>query len=278
MAERIQDKNGDIFYKSKVKQIYFKDSGEIKSVEVETETGCKLLEADYFISSMPICDLIKAMGTDVPEEVQNTAINLPYRDFITVGLLVDRLKIKNTTKIKTISNLVPDCWIYIQEPEVKMGRLQIFNNWSPYMVEDFENTVWIGLEYFCQEGDFMWCQSDAEFIAFAIEEAVKIGLIDRDSVLDSVRIKVEKAYPAYFGSYEKFDVVKKYLNDIPNLFCIGRNGQHRYNNMDHSMLTAVETVKILKTSDSDKTKIWEVNTENQYHEINETDAKGVKHD
>ena len=215
---------------------------------------------------MPIKDLISSFKIEIPKSVQATASNLPYRDFITVGLLVDKLKIKNTTNIKTISNIVPDCWIYIQEPEVKMGRLQIFNNWSPYMVEDFKNKVWIGLEYFCQENDKMWSQSDENFIDFAVDEAVKIGLIEENSVLDSIRIKIEKAYPAYFGSYDNFHLVQKYLNEIPNLFCIGRNGQHRYNNMDHSMLTAMRAVDIICNDSIPKASLWDINAEASYHE------------
>ncbi|MEG2003533.1 MAG: hypothetical protein RR057_02920, partial [Clostridia bacterium] len=190
---------------------------------------------------------------------------LPYRDFITVGLLVNKLKIKNETKMKTLSNIVPDCWIYIQERDVKLGRLQIFNNWSPYMVENPENTVWIGLEYFCNEGDEMWNSSDNDFIKMATDELEHIGIIDKNDVLDSVRVKVKKAYPSYFGSYEKFDIVKKYLENISNLYCIGRNGQHRYNNMDHSMLTAMEAVLSIKNG-TDKNIIWDVNTEKDYHE------------
>jgi protoporphyrinogen oxidase len=182
-----------------------------------------------------------------------------------VGVLVNKLKLKNTTKINTISNIIPDCWIYIQEPDVKIGRLQIFNNWSPYLVKDFINTVWIGLEYFCNEGDELWNMADEEFIEFAIDEVVQIGIIDRDDIIDKTRIKVEKAYPSYFGSYEQFDIVKDYLNSIENLYCIGRNGQHRYNNMDHSMLSALEAVNCI-TNCSDKERIWNVNTDEEYQE------------
>ncbi len=192
---------------------------------------------------MPVSDLVKSIDNTVPENVYSIATELPYRDFITVGLLVNKLKLKNTTKIKTISNVVPDCWIYVQEPDVKIGRLQIFNNWSPYMVKDFEKNVWIGLEYFCNEGDILWEMDDEEFTKFAIDEVVKIGIVDREDIIDDTRIKVKKAYPSYFGTYEQFDIVKDYLNSIENLYCIGRNGQHRYNNMDHSMLTAIEAVK-----------------------------------
>ena len=231
-------------------------------------------EADLYFSSMPVKDLVMGMGEVVPENVKDIAQALPYRDFITVGLLVDKLNIKNETKIKTVNGIVPDCWIYIQEREVKLGRLQVFNNWSPYMVKDFENTVWIGLEYFCTEGDEMWNMSDVDFIAFATDELVKIGVISADSVLDSVRIKIKKAYPAYFGSYERFDEVKDWLSGIDNLWCIGRNGQHRYNNMDHSMLTSIEAVRAVASGETSKEIVWSVNTEKEYHE--QKDGEGDK--
>ena len=179
--------------------------------------------------------------------------------------MVNKLKIKNTTEKKTLGNIVPDCWIYIQEREVKLGRLQIFNNWSPYMLKDPENNVWIGLEYFCSEGDSMWNASDEDFIKFAIDELEKIEIIDKSDVKESVRIKMKKAYPAYFGTYDRFKEIQDYLEDYENLYCIGRNGQHRYNNMDHSMLTALEAVKAI-AGKTDKAIIWKVNTEQDYHE------------
>jgi protoporphyrinogen oxidase len=206
------------------------------------------------------------MGTFPPTEVSYVASKLPYRDFITVGLLLNKLMIKNTTKLKTISKIVPDCWIYIQERDVKLGRIQIFNNWSPYLVDNLEDTVWIGLEYFCNEGDEKWNMSNKEFINFAIDELQKIEVIDKVDVLDSAVIKVKKAYPAYFGSYKDFNVVKDYLNSIENLYCIGRNGQHRYNNMDHSMLTAIEAANCYINDIKNKGVIWNVNTEEEYHE------------
>ena len=201
----------------------------------------------------------------VDKELVDIASNLPYRDFITVGLLLDKLLIQNKTKFKTVNNIVPDCWIYIQERNVKIGRLQIFNNWSPYLVQDLENTVWLGLEYFCSEGDNLWSMKDEEFSKFAIEELAKIGIILTEDVLDSVVVRVKKAYPAYFGSYKEFPKVQDYLNKIKNLYCVGRNGQHRYNNMDHSILTGFEACRVFLNG-SDKSKIWNVNTEKEYHE------------
>ncbi|MEX1307759.1 MAG: NAD(P)/FAD-dependent oxidoreductase [Eubacteriales bacterium] len=273
MAEAVVQGGGDIRYKSCVTDIETKGD-RIVSVTVETEGKKQTLSADYVFSSMPIKDLVAALDAEVPKDVENTAKQLPYRDFITVGLLVNKLKIKNTSGIQTVGDRVPDCWIYVQEPDVKMGRVQIFNNWSPYMVKDFKDTVWIGLEYFCQEGDDMWKASDKDFMAFAEDEAVKIGLIEAGSVLDSVRINVEKAYPAYFGTYKDFDKIKNYLDGFANLFCIGRNGQHRYNNMDHSMLTAIEAATIAASGSTDKTRLWQINAEAEYHETQKKERDG----
>lgn len=223
---------------------------------------------EKYISSMPIKDLIAGVhGSEVPAQVRDVALNLPYRDYMTVGVLVNKLKIKNETAKKTVGNIVPDCWIYIQERDVRMGRLQIFNNWSPYMVNDLENTVWIGTEYFCDEGDEMWNMSDSDFTALAVEELVRIGIIESGSdVLDTERLRVKKAYPAYFGVYKDFDKVREYLDSVENLYCVGRNGQHRYNNMDHSMLTAFEAVAAIKSGSASRDGIWNVNTEKSYHE------------
>ena len=185
---------------------------------------------------------------------------------MTVGLLVNKLNLKNETNIKTLGNIVPDCWIYIHEPNAKILRLQIFNNWSPYMVKDAKNTIWIGLEYTCQENDEYWNMSDEEFIDFASKELIKMGIIEENSILDAHREKVKKAYPSYFDTYKDMDKLIEYLNKFDNLYCVGRNGQHRYNNMDHSMVTAFEAVKNIVNGIKDKTNIWSVNTEKEYHE------------
>ena len=199
------------------------------------------------------------------------AKGLPYRDFITVGILTKKLKLENNTNIKTLNNIIPDCWIYVQEPEVKLGRIQIFNNWSPYMVKNPKETVWIGLEYFCDENDEYWNMSDEEFTNFAIGELEKMEILDKKDVLDSHREKVKKAYPAYFDTYKEINKVIDFLNNYSNLYCIGRNGQHRYNNMDHSMLTAIEAVDIIINNKKDKRSIWNINTEKEYHEIKNED-------
>lgn len=240
----------------------------VTSVSVRDNTNeVQTVPCDIFLSSMPIKDLVAAIdGIEVPETVREIAAKLPYRDFITVGLLVERLKIKNRTKLRTYADRIPDTWIYVQERDVRLGRIQVFNNWSPYMVADFENKVWIGLEYFCNEGDEMWRMPDMDFVEMATKELASIGIIDEGDVLDSVRINVQKAYPAYFGSYYQLDEVKVFLDSIENLFCIGRNGQHRYNNMDHSMLTAMEAADAILRGSNDRTAVWNVNTEQEYHE------------
>lgn len=245
------------------------EGGKVTGVVYE-ENGIQHEEkADVVISAMPVKELVSALDAEVPENIAKAAQGLPYRDFITVGLLLKRLKLKNTTDIANFNGLVPDCWIYIQDSSVKLGRLQIFNNWSPYMVKDFQDKVWVGLEYFCNEGDDMWRSRDDDFINFAIGELEKIGIIDKDDVLDYNMERVKKAYPAYFDTYDRIDDIKAYLDGFNNLFCIGRNGQHRYNNMDHSMITAFETVKEITCSENgkyNKEKIWNVNAEKDYHE------------
>ena len=215
---------------------------------------------------MPLKDLVADLNGEVPKKIQKIAKGLPYRDFVTVGLLVKKLNLKNETKIKTLGNIVPDCWIYVQEPDVKLGRIQIFNNWSPYMVKKPEDTVWSGLEYFCNENDDFWNMSDKECINFATKELVSMGIIKEKDVLDSHREKVKKAYPAYFDTYSEIDQLVKYLNKFGNLYCVGRNGQHRYNNMDHSMVTSFETVKNILSGEKKKDNIWNVNTDKEYHE------------
>jgi protoporphyrinogen oxidase len=165
----------------------------------------------------------------------------------------------------TENDLVPDNWIYIQERDVKLGRLQIFNNWSPYLVKD-QDKVWIGLEYFCNEGDELWSQTDEAFTRFAIKELAQIDIIDENDVLDSVVIRMPKTYPAYFGTYSRFEEIKTFTNEIKNLFLIGRNGMHKYNNQDHSMLTAMQAVENIINNNESKENIWAVNTEKVYHE------------
>ena len=249
---------------------------EVVKVKVENNNivgvGClvdgleKTINGDIFISSMPLKDLVNSMGEVVPNKIKKIGMNLPYRDFVTIGLLVKKLNLKNETDIKTLNNIIPDCWIYVQEPGVKIGRIQIFNNWSPYMVKEPDKYVWIGLEYFCDEGDWFWKLSDKKAVQYAIDELIKMRIIEQDDIIDFHREKVKKAYPAYFDSYKDIDKLIKYLNKIDNLYCVGRNGQHRYNNMDHSMVTAFETVDNILNNIKSKDNIWNVNTDKSYNE------------
>ena len=260
MAKKILNMGGEIVYNAKVEKVNLED-GIVSGI---TASGIEY-KADYFFSSMPIKDLCLAMN-DVPENHLKVAENLPYRDFITVGLLCKNLEID--------APYPKDNWIYIQETDVKIGRLQIFNNWSPYLVakpteEDVTSPCWIGLEYFAYEGDELWNMSDSDFISFATLELAKIGVVKVESVLDGTRIKVKKAYPAYFDSYADFPALQDWLCGIGNLYCIGRNGQHRYNNMDHSMLTAVTAVDSL-LNNKGTGECWRVHTDEEYHELRKT--------
>jgi protoporphyrinogen oxidase len=268
MAEEIVLLGGQILYGRTVHKIDVKDGKVATVYALNAENEVEAYTADYCISSMPIKDLADAIGKDVvPGEVYDAATQLPYRDFMTVGLLLKDLKVKNKTKMKTLGGIVPDCWIYVQDRDVRLGRIQIFNNWSPYMVQNPQENVWVGLEYFCSEGDDMWTSPDKDFIKNAVEELVKIGVIDSpEKVLDSTVIRVKKAYPAYFGTYAQFDKVRAYLDGFDNLFCVGRNGQHRYNNMDHSMVTAMVAAEEIIKGGTDKQAVWSVNTEKSYHE------------
>lgn len=267
VASEIESAGGTIIKNAFVNKIIVNNE-VIKGISYLDENGEQVsVEADILISSMPVKDLIASMGNNVPSNIRKIADGLPYRDFITIGLLVNRLNMKNLTKIKTLNNIVPDCWIYVQDTGVKLGRIQIFNNWSPYMVKDVDSKVWIGLEYFCREGDSFWNMSDEESRNFATKELIKMGIIDkREDVLDAHKEKVKKAYPAYFDTYKDMDKVIKYLNGYSNLYCVGRNGQHRYNNMDHSMVTAFETVNNILSGRQDKSNVWNVNTDKEYHE------------
>ncbi len=243
------------------------EDGKITGVHYTEADGkaCRM-GADIVISSMPVKDLVAGLP-EVPEDIAQIANGLPYRDFVTVGLLLNKLNLVNTTDLKTLNNIVPDCWIYVQDTGVKLGRIQIFNNWSPYMVSDPEKYVWIGLEYFCAEGDDYWNMSEEAWVNLGVAELIKMGVISSaEDVLDSHKECVKKAYPAYFDTYDQMDRLIEYLNTYENLWCVGRNGQHRYNNMDHSMATSFEAVRGILAGSTDKTAVWSVNTEKSYHE------------
>jgi protoporphyrinogen oxidase len=224
----------------------------------------------YFFSTMPVKELVSALDCEVPSNVAEVSGNLGYRDFLTVGILAEKLVVKDPANPV---GLIKDNWIYIQDPEVVAGRLQIFNNWSPFMVKDLD-TVWIGVEYFCKESDEFWQRSDQDIAELAQRELEKIGILSQADVLDATVARMEKAYPAYFGSYERFGEIREYVDRFENLFLIGRNGMHRYNNQDHSMLSAMTTVDNILAGRTDKANIWGVNTETDYHE--ETNVKTAK--
>ncbi len=218
---------------------------------------------DYFFSTTSVRELVRAMGEGVPAEVREVAAGLQYRDFITVGLLVKKIKLRDPDGVS--GQLIKDNWIYIHEKDVQMGRLQIFNNWSPYLVAD-PAQVWLGVEYFCHQGDELWRKTEQELCKLASEELAHIGVIAKEDVVDATVARMPKAYPAYFGAYERFGEVRKYLDGIENLFLIGRNGMHKYNNMDHSMLTAMTAVDNIVHGLTTKENIWEVNSEEEYLE------------
>ena len=199
-------------------------------------------------------------GDPVPAEVKEVSEGLIYRDFITVGLLVNKLLVTEPD-----GGPLKDTWIYIQEPDVTVGRLQIFNNWSPWMVAD-RSKMWIGLEYFCNDTDPLWKMPDEEIKKFAVAEMEKIGILKASDVLDGHVVRVPKTYPAYFGTYDRFDVIQKFTDRFENLFLVGRNGMHKYNNQDHSMLTAMAAAENIMNNVADKSNLWAVNTEQEYHE------------
>jgi|tagenome__1003787_1003787.scaffolds.fasta_scaffold20948117_2 protoporphyrinogen oxidase len=240
----------------------------VVSVEARTPKGEYVtLKGDYFYSTMPVRELLRAIDAPIPREVQAISDGLVYRDFITVGLLVDRLLITEPD-----GSRIKDTWIYIQEPDVLVGRMQIFNNWSPHLVSD-PNKVWIGLEYFCYDTDSLWNKPNEQIIKFAVEEVARIGILNPAEVRDSCVFRVPKTYPAYFGTYDRFDEIIRYMDRFENLFLVGRNGMHKYNNQDHSMLTAMVSVDNILAGITDKSNLWDINTEQEYHEDKAAPAK-----
>ncbi|MBF0614706.1 MAG: NAD(P)/FAD-dependent oxidoreductase [Magnetococcales bacterium] len=267
VADQITAAGGELRYGKRVEKIFL-ENGRVTGVATRDAHGGQLehLACDHLISSMPVRDLIMGMGEAVPATIREAASGLVYRDFITIGLLVRRMKRQPGNPVAHPLNLLPDTWIYIQEPNVRIGRLQIFNNWSPLLVKDGEHTVWLGAEYFCNEGDDLWNMSDEALGQLAAGELAAIQLIDQEDVLDFHVVRIEKAYPAYFGSFHRMPEIREYLDKIPNLHLIGRNGMHRYNNQDHSMLTARYTVENILTGNTDRKKVWDVNPEDEYLE------------
>lgn len=263
-ADLVREGGGDIHFGVQIDRIHL-DGNKVVSVEGVNATGERIAYAgDYFFSTMPVRDLIRALSCEVPKEVAEVSEGLIYRDFIIVGLLASKL-----TVTEDDGTPLKDNWIYIQEPDVMVGRMQIFNNWSPWLVGS-ENKMWIGLEYFCNDTDPLWKLSDEEMARLAIEEIAKIGVLKAEDVEDSHVVRIPKTYPAYFGSYDRFQTIRDYTDRLENLFLVGRNGMHKYNNQDHSMLTAMTAVENIVDGVTTKDNIWAINTELEYHEEKET--------
>lgn len=263
VADLVCEGGGEILMGWKADRIHC-EGDKVISIDAINEAGeRRTFPGDYFFSTMPMRDLVRAVDVPVPENVREVSEGLQYRDFITVGLLADRLKVKEPD-----GGLLKDTWIYVQEPDVLLGRLQIFNNWSPYLVSD-PSKVWIGLEYFCYDTDPLWKMEDEELKRFAIAEVAKIGILHAEDVSDGHVVRVPKTYPAYFGTYNRFDELRSFTDSFENLFLVGRNGMHKYNNQDHSMLTAMAVVDGLAAGGVDKAALWEINTEQEYHEEKE---------
>jgi len=260
VAEKVVAMGGEIHMGWKVVGIEA-DGERVVAVDVVNDAGeTRQFEGDYFLSTMPMRDLVRAMKVEVPANVREVSEGLEYRDFITVGVLANKLDVTESDK-----TLIRDTWIYIQEPDVLLGRLQIFNNWSPYMVAD-PTKVWIGLEYFCYETDELWAMPDDELKKFAAGELEKIGILKTAEVLDAHVVRVPKTYPAYFGTYDRFAELREWTDRFENLFLVGRNGMHKYNNQDHSMLTAMAVVDGIAAGRVDKAAVWGINSEQEYHE------------
>jgi protoporphyrinogen oxidase len=268
-AELITKAGGAIHLRRRIVGIH-REGMRVVAADVRDEMSGEIrrVECDYLISTMPIKELTELLRPEDPDVVR-IASALPYRDFMTAGLLLKRMKAGDRTG--ALNGMPPDNWIYIQEPDVRLGRLQVFNNWSPALVADPKN-IWLGLEYFCAEGDGLWSMDDGSFLDFASRELAKIGLIDLDDVLDGTVVRVPKAYPAYFGTYSDIHHVRRYLDQVTNVFPVGRNGMHRYNNQDHSMLAAKAAVDCITSGNLDKAPLWSVNVEDEYHEEASSDA------
>ncbi len=265
VTEQVKRCGGEVRMRTRVSGVHVEGGKVVAATIEDMQTGkTERMACEYFFSTMPIKHLAGMMTPHPPSRVVEVAEGLHYRDFLTVGLLLKNLHVQE--KGRQPQKDVPDNWIYIQEGGVRVGRVQLFNNWSPYMVKDRRNTKWIGLEYFVNEGGDLWVMEDQALIQLGISEMVKIGMIRAEDVLDGCVLRMPKAYPAYIGSYTQLDVVREFVEGIPNLFLVGRNGMHRYNNQDHSMLTSMLAVDNIIAGRTDKSNLWEVNLDMVYHE------------
>jgi len=239
-----------ILLETSVDRIFW-SKGRVTSLEVATHGEVGIVEGTHVISSMPMRELVQKLYPPPPAVVVAAAESLNYRDFLTVALIIDK------------PDLFPDNWIYIHDPEMKVGRIQNFKNWSPHMVPDPEKTC-LGLEYFCFEGDELWTMSDAELVRLAARELARLALANEADVIDGTVVRMPKAYPVYDSTYmEALQTVRSFISGIDNLYLVGRNGMHKYNNQDHSMLTAMLAVKNILGANHD---IWRVNADEEYHE------------
>ena len=250
-TERLIERGIEVRLGAEVKRLHHTD-GRVVFAETRSPDGTThRLAGRHFISTMPIRELVHALEPAPPAEVIEAADRLQYRDFLTVVLIVE------------VEELFPDNWIYIHSPDVRVGRIQNFKNWSPEMVPD-PSTTSLGLEYFVHEGDDLWSMPDDELVALGARETERLGLVDAARVRDGAVVRVQKAYPVYDGDYrEALATIRGWLSSLQNLQLVGRNGQHRYNNQDHSMLTGILAARNI---DGERHDIWSVNVEEEYHE------------
>ncbi len=249
-AERIVEMGSEVKMSHYVEAIEL-ENGRATGVRVKSPEGARVIAADHVISTMPVRELVRSFDPKPPAAVVKHAEGLKYRDFLVVALMLDQ------------EDLFPDNWIYIHTPGVQVGRIQNFNNWSAAMVPDKGRTC-LGMEYFCFEGDGLWTSSDADLVKLATRELGELGLADPTRVVDGTVVRMQKAYPVYDSMYrEHLDGVREFIDPIPNLHTVGRNGMHKYNNQDHSMLTAMMAVENMQGATHD---VWAINTDFEYHE------------
>jgi protoporphyrinogen oxidase len=255
--DRIEDMGNRVLMGHKVCGIDLQD-GRVIGVRAETATGEQYFPADHVISTTAVRTLVRALSPEPPPSVLAAANGLRYRDFVAVALILGR------------ENMFPDNWIYIHSPGVQVGRIQNFNNWSKAMVPVPGKTC-LGLEYFCFKGDGLWESSDTDLIAQAVRELEVLNIARASDVEDGAVIRMPKAYPIYDAMYrEHLDNIRDFIDPIPNLHTVGRNGMHKYNNQDHSMLTAMMALWNMAGASHD---LWAVNTDFEYHEEQRLDEK-----
>ncbi len=266
LADDLTKKGVTITLNTKLTELTYVNN-QIKKAHGQNKAGqtIETTEISEVISTMPIKDLIASLNPVAPLEISKIAQTLPYRNSIIVAVLYKKLNLKNTSRLKTRADIIPDNWIYVQDSTVKLGRLSIFNNFSEFMLE---NRDWplMSLEYFCNDDDILWQQSSAEIIQLAKLELEKTQIANEIDFIEARVVKVEKSYPAYFGAYASFPEIKKYLAGFTNLFPAGRNGQHKYNNMDHSIACGFEAANLILNNQKQHDSLWSINTENEYHE------------